>query len=637
MSRLPNCCSMPAASGCPPGLSITLGLGLIGLLQPSVFWTLVIAGNLLAVWCWRKEITAPTASEQSEPTSRLLIALTLLVCVSMIWAMLLGAATPQTDFDVVEYHLNGPKEWFQRGRIEFLPHNVYTSFPFLTEMLVLSGMVLRNDWHAGALAGKVVLMAFAPLTALGLYVAGRRWFSEAAGWLAALIWLTTPWTYRISIIAYAEGGLSFYLLATFLAAHRACTSPDVTPRRFLLPGFLAGSAMACKYPGLVSVIVPIGLGSAAALWLRRCPGLAILQGRVVFLLGVLIAVGPWLAKNWCETGNPVYPLLYSVFGGESFDAATNARWVKAHGPPDYGSLSGWLKDFVRKLTDVVANNDWHSPLLYGLAPLSLLWRNRRREVLSAWLLTGWLFVTWFVLTHHIDRFWVPMISIVALLAGAGAAWLMKTRLGLIVGGSVIAACIGFNVAISSLFGGYNAGLTDLRFAERIAEQSLTPELAWLDEEYAADRLPPDFKLLCVGEAATFHARFPLEYNTVFDDCLLEEWCAAGGGPEFPLQSEVQIRETLKRHGITHVFVNWREILRYREPGSYGYTDFVHPKRIRELQRMGVLGPERRLPNAVGLAPLTEQRRDQLEAWAPELIVLRGNDAAYVSGQIFPVR
>src|SRR5262249_42161099 len=64
----------------------------------------------------------------------------LAVCLAMIWAMLLGALSPQSDFDVLAYHLNGPKEWFQAGRIEFLPHNVYTSFPFLTEMLLLSGM-----------------------------------------------------------------------------------------------------------------------------------------------------------------------------------------------------------------------------------------------------------------------------------------------------------------------------------------------------------------------------------------------------------------------------------------------------------------------------------------------------------------
>ena len=128
--------------------------------------------------------------------------------------------SPQTDFDVIEYHLGGPKEWFQQGRIVRLPHNVYTSFPFLTEMLLLSGMVLYGDWNAGALAGQAIIAGFAPLTALGLYATGRRWFSANAGALAALVWLTTPWTYRISIIAYAEGGLACYMFAALAVGLR---------------------------------------------------------------------------------------------------------------------------------------------------------------------------------------------------------------------------------------------------------------------------------------------------------------------------------------------------------------------------------------------------------------------------------
>ena len=40
-----------------------------------------------------------------------------MICLApFVIALLLGAMSPQTDYDVVEYHLGGPKEWFQRGR-----------------------------------------------------------------------------------------------------------------------------------------------------------------------------------------------------------------------------------------------------------------------------------------------------------------------------------------------------------------------------------------------------------------------------------------------------------------------------------------------------------------------------------------
>ncbi len=621
---------------------ITLGLGLAGCLLPNVFWSLTIIGNLAALWMWRKPCSISTNTPSAIPASAWLIGLVLAVCVPMIWAIMLGACTPQTDFDVVEYHLNGPKEWFQQGRITFLPHNVYTSFPFLTEMLLLLGMVLGNAWHDGALAGQIVLSAFAPLTALGLYCACCRWFSPSAGWLAALIFLTTPWTYRISIIAYAEGGLSYYILASFLAAAWMLQPPKEpliekrNARAFLLTGFLAGSGMACKYPGLTSVVIPIGLGIAVILLSRRVSLRVAFASLFWYGLGVVAAVGPWLGKNFFETGNPVYPLLYAVFGGRDFDAATNVRWVKAHAAPAYASFTAFGVDALRKFADIIANNDWHSPLLYGLAPLSLCRGVRRNVGLFAWLYLGWLSLAWFLLTHHIDRFWVPMIPIAALLAGAGAASL-SSHVGKLVGGAVIAACIAFNVTICSLVGGYNAGLTDLRQAEQIAEKTLSPELHWLNEEFASQRLPKEFKLLCVGEAATFHAKFPVIYHTVFDECRLEEWCADGPGPEFSLKSAEEIRAALQSHGITHVFVNWREILRYREPGSYGYTDFVHPDRLRRLQEIGILGPAMQLPPGLGVAPMNEDRRKQLTAWAPVLILKHQREPAYLGGQIFPVR
>ena len=65
----------------------------------------------------------------------------------------LGAMLPTVDFDAIEYHLQGPKEYYRAGRIAFLPHNVYTSMPFSIEMLHLLGMEVVGDWWLGALVG----------------------------------------------------------------------------------------------------------------------------------------------------------------------------------------------------------------------------------------------------------------------------------------------------------------------------------------------------------------------------------------------------------------------------------------------------------------------------------------------------
>ncbi len=111
---------------------------------------------------------------QPQPATPRYLWLGLAAIVPFVVVMWLGSMSPERDFDVLAYHFEGPKEYFEAGRISFLPHNVYTNFPFFAEMLVLLGMVLRGDWYWGAIVGKAILFAFAPLTALTLYAAGRR-------------------------------------------------------------------------------------------------------------------------------------------------------------------------------------------------------------------------------------------------------------------------------------------------------------------------------------------------------------------------------------------------------------------------------------------------------------------------------
>jgi 4-amino-4-deoxy-L-arabinose transferase-like glycosyltransferase len=564
--------------------------------------------------------------------------------------MLLGALLPSVDFDVNEYHFQGPKEFFQAGCISRLEHNVYTSFPFGTEMLTLLAMVLRDDWYRGALAGKVVLMGFGPLTALALFAAGRRWFGTTAGAFAAILYLSTPWVYRISTIAYAEGGLTFYLFAALLAVMIAVgwAEPTTTPkemvgavhpaesaatlRQLLLAGLLAGSAMACKYPGLISVVFPLGLVVCARAWTSGGPSALRWKMPVAFAAGVLIAVGPWLLKNAVETGNPVYPLAYRVFGGRDWDAAVEARWQKAHSPDTYS-----LSSLAGLALDVAARNDWVNPLLFALAPLALFGAATRRRAGWLWVYVGWLFLSCWLFTHRIDRFWVPLLPVLALLAGAGAAWWRSALPG---GRSrsalfVPLALLGLFqlLFITSPLGGYNEYLADLNAAERIAAQITAPELAWLSET-----LPEGSKVLAVGDAAVFAARVPVVYNTVFDRSYLEEWCAARpGDPAGELQGASAIRQKFAAEGVTHVYVSWREIVRYRAPGNYGYSAFVTPERFSALQRLGILGPALASPGGVrDLDELDPPARKELETWGQGLLTHSGKKAAYVTYQVFPV-
>ena len=658
------------AFGCGTALFslIMLGSGLAGWLERPLF-AAVLAGGIVAgvaarAGAWVRLIATLRGREKSRARSggsaghRGLAAVCVMAVAPFVVAMLLGATLPPTDFDAKAYHLTGPKEWFLDGRISFLPHNVYTSFPFLTEMLSLAGMVLRDDWYRGALVGQVVLSSFALFTAVGLYAAGRRWFSPAAGWLAVLVFLTTPWTYRISTIAYAEGGLSFFLFATFLAVlitverRAAGESPWGMG---LVAGLLAGSGMACKYTGLVQVVLPLGAALLVGIRWRGAQGMT--ERRTVpasenadresngipsrggaarvllmFAAGLAIAVGPWLLRNTVQTGNPVYPLAYSIFGGRDWNAQLDERFRAGHSSSADQYTASHL---AANLIDVAARNDWHSALLFALAPLAFLTGRNRALVLGCWLYVGYLFLAWWVLTHRIDRFWVPMIPVVALLAGVGATWSRHTEWK-IACGIALAAGVLFNLAfVSTPLAGNNLWLGDVGRLRPQAERT-APTITLLNELYDAGRLPGDAKLLLVGDAQVFDARFPHVYNTVFDHSIFEQWFGerdAGAPDGWRVADEETIRRRLSAAGVTHVAVNWQELLRYRT--TYGYTDFVTPGRFRTLVERGVLGEPVRLSQA-GYEALPESQRDHLDRWAPELKSETRDGARYIAAQLFPV-
>jgi len=584
--------------------------------------------------------------------------------------MVLGAMLPSIDFDVKEYHLGGPKEHFQNGCISFLPHNVYTSFPFLTEMLSLLGMVLCGDWQAGALAGKLILASFGPLTGLAVFATARRCFGELAAWSAALIHMSTPWTYRVSVIAYAEGGLTFYLSAALLAV--LLTTDRIRNRRssdceepgrcssdaamILLCGLLAGSAMSCKYPGVLQVVIPLGAG---LVWVasgpfRRRPAPEVQQQELhaatassrspaellprqlaatvlLYSAGVCITVGPWLLKNTCETGNPVYPLLQSVFHGSDWTPELETNWKRAHSPDGHE-----LSDLFVKLSDVTVRSDWLSPLLFSLAPLSFLLAGSRRAVAGLWLYVAFLFLSWWLFTHRIDRFWIPLIPVVSILAGAGLTW-TREKIWQIASVGMVAACVVFNLGfVSTPLCGLNHWLGNLPEVQEVAAQASCPGIARLNQLLPATRV----RILMVGEAQIFDAQFPLLYNTVFDISIFEAWCSADtpGVPpaEQPLKPADEIHRKLLEQGITHIYVNWQEVLRYRM--TYGYSAFVAPHRFTALSRDGIFADSPlAITDPIDIASMSHQEQVDLRRWAPELIGTFEGREYFVPAQLYTVR
>lgn len=556
--------------------------------------------------------------------------------------ILLGGMLPPIEFDVREYHLQVPKEFFQQGYVGFLPHNVYGNMPMGTEMLSLLAMAVAGDWWLGALAGKTVIAMFAPLTALGLYAAGRRLFSTSVGVAAAVVYLSIPWIAQVSCLGLVEGPSACYLFLALYAvllwresarnAHpvaggersdpptrQAGGSPALDPSHAIashlcLAGYLAGGAVSCKYPAVLFVVLPLAVwilpratgGNGQGIrgkprpsrppapkpehstttpkpsTLNPQPSTILRLGWkpcAVFLLAVAVGCGAWLGKNWALTGNPTYPLLYGLFGDSTgtWTPAKDAQWNGVHRPHDFSAPT-----FARDIARVGLRSEWLSPLVMPLAALAFLGSKRRRLLIVLAVYFGYVVLMWWLLTHRIDRFWIVMLPVVALMAGAGACWSREAIWRRVLVGLLVFASVSNLLTVTTVAGG------DPRYFVRLDRLREDPMRVAPWHRYLNTHAR-DGRVLVVGDAQVFDLEMPIVYSTCFDDSMFERWVKGHTAEE--------VRATFAREGITHVYVNWGEIARYRAPGNYGFTNFVQPAVFERLVAQGILEP---------LPPIEEQ-------------------------------
>ena len=499
--------------------------------------------------------------------------------------ILLGATLTPLDFDVREYHLQAPKEFYQQGRIAFLPHNVYGNMPLGSEMLPLAAMATLGDWWFGALCGKTVIALAAPLTAVGLLAAGRRFVGGAGGVVAALVFISIPWIARVSSLGLIEGVSALYLWGTVYAMllwWRA--DQDERLPQLLLVGFLAGSAAACKYPNVLFVLAPaVAVVAARSWWLTKYAhddcghgtgahkNAAAVKSLVGFLVAAAVACGPWFAKNWILTGNPTYPLAYDIFDGRTRTAELHAQWTRAHRPPGYG-----LRQAGDSLANIAWRSSWLSPLVLPLAIVGVAGACRRRLPMGLALYAAFVLGTWWLFTHRIDRFWVPISPVLAFLAGmsvspGGAiAWRWPVKL-------LLGTCLAANLLLIVAGGG-----GDTAYFVSLARLLKDPDRIHYWHRYLNEHLGTDDVVLTVGDAVVFDLEMPVLYTTVFDSDLFEELMRDHSADER--------RAALAQRGVTHVAVDWAEIARYRAPGNYGFSDFVQPALFDELVGQRVLDP-----------------------------------------------
>ena len=494
-------------------------------------------------------------------------------CVLGLFAVmnLVRAFTPPSDYDSLEYHAAAPAAYHRAGRVFFMKSNVYANFPQNVEILYFLGMQLTESPDRGANVGQLLGSAMGLFAALavGCMIGGLA--GRDAGAAAAAIFYTWPGVTAYSGMPYVELPLIFYttlaVWGVLWAWRRRRTTPG--PVRWIaLAGIATGLAIGVKYTAALLVLAPLGVSVFALSLIARTGLKEAVKRAALFGAIAVIVFSPWMVRNTINTGNPVYPLLYKVFGRSNWTAQKDARWTQAHSPKDRSPERFW-----KEINEVyrVGYRKQASVLMVLFIPFLLLC-DRRHRAAAAYLaiLAAVHFLLWFLFTQKNERFMEAGFTVVASLSALGLGAAMRMRFGPALKPLVIVLLLFapsrwynyFHVQ-NSLDVAIGATSRDSFFAEPGRSEfpaSVHQAMMFLNDP---ENVPPNAKALFLGEARTFYCRRDCVASTVFDKHPLESVLVSGALPE-------GVRGHFAKAGITHILVNSAELMRLQESYRYRY-------------------------------------------------------------------
>jgi len=530
---------------------------------------------------------------------------------------LLYALTPPVQSDALRYHLAAPAEWIKAGRITYLPGSVASNFPFLVEMNF--ALALLCGLPAGA---KLVHLFYLVLAAGGVaLIAGNIARREDGipkglrpGLLAATLLLTHPIASLIGSWAFVELASLAYLLGMIWALVR--WAENKRTEELVLAALFGGAAFASKYTNLAPLGFAALLAGIIAGWKQPWPkGLreGFLTACAFGLIGCAVC-SPWLIRNFINTGNPVYPLAYSIFGGPDWSEENAAFYSEK--AADKGSAISILYAKHREAAErgvpgptthemVLAQEErlapkalrlarlpWNSyrwpsafesspqgPLLVLVFPLAIvlglagLFRRPppRRWIPGAFVL--FLFVLW-AATYQSNRFLLP---VPVLLGAFLAAWTIgKGRIGRTV---AIALATFALIAQSVWVSGYIlAGdpYASLRYAVGLEDRD--SYLRSRIEYYAAARTlsEKDEPVLLAGEHRTFYFDCDVAASDWFDTPAVLRLLRDSAGPDGRPNVEAAL-DRLLDDGVTLVYFNLETLM---QPDQRALSDWFQKESSR---------------------------------------------------------
>lgn len=329
---------------------------------------------------------------------------------------LLSALTPVTSWDAGVAHLALPAAYAREGRILLLSGNVYSGYPHL-----LHSLYAVAYFSGGEQTVTLVNWTFGALACLAAYTLGKRIENRRCGLAAAALLATAP--IFMDQAGTAAIDLGFTAMTTAALAALVAWFDERRTGWLALSAVLAGSACGVRHTGYV-VCLLLCAGILCGGGARRFRGASVFAG-----LAALVAL-PWLARSAVITGNPVFPLLLSVFPTQGIEHIDVSSLGAHESVRDTGGVG--LVAFLRFPWDIIMRphlyDGWtKSPggMVLALGIPGLLLGGRRARALGAFSIAGSAFFFFFQrLARYILPFFIPMMAVAAIMTNR-ARWMWK--------------------------------------------------------------------------------------------------------------------------------------------------------------------------------------------------------------------
>jgi hypothetical protein len=542
------------------------GLGIMHLLYAQVVYGILIALTILSIWQF-KALWASVCHyvQRSYHIAKLDLALCAILS-GLLGYHLLGTLIPPLLFDALVYHLAIPKLYILNHSIEYIPYSFFSNFPFFMEMLYTLGLLVQGPIVVNGLNYGIHLLMLT-----GLYTFTRTYFNHRIALVSVLIFYTVPWVGMESFLPYIDVGLALYALLSLYALVNWISRKQTG--WLLVCGVCSGVGVSIKYLGTHNALL-MGLSVIGwHIWRKThrsekpANAHSPLHDMLIFAMPACVCGAPWYIKNMIFTGNPIYPF---VFGGGEWSADMLQRYMTAY-HVNFGSFFQSLSAFLKLpwelafSLNLTPSNIPIGPVFLIFLPL-LVFVKHVSPFIKYLLAASMVLVVFWFNTSPQSRFLIPTLPLLSVATAytlehlsveARTAWLKRVGYALLL--IVLLSNVGWEmIYVHSIFDPFGVIMGVESKHDYLSRKR--PDIYPITR-YANETLPPDAKIMFIGDTRGYYADRPFIANTAHDKTPIVELAQTANTVD-------EMAERLRELGVTHIIFNRRE-------GARLYKDYLY--------------------------------------------------------------